>query len=52
MSRSFEGLIERLSEQSGYPYDYLVDRWEEMLNELGDIDWDEFTEITLTHDWE
>ena len=38
MSKAFEGFIERVSEKSGYQYDFLVDCYNEMNDELGDVD--------------
>lgn len=52
MSKVFEGFIEKLSEKSGYPYDFLVDYYNEMNDELGDVDMEEFYLITMNHDWE
>ena len=47
MSKVFEGFIEKLSEKSGYPYNYLVDRYNEMNDELGYVDMEEFCSITM-----
>lgn len=51
MSKVLEGFFEKLSEKSGYPYNYLVDRYNEMNDELGYVDMDEFYSITMDHDW-
>ena len=52
MSRTFEGWIERLSEKSGYTYNYLTDIYEELFNRFGDVDSDRFEFITLNRLWE
>lgn len=52
MSRTFEGWIERLSEKSGYTYNYLTDMYEELFNRFGDVDSDRFEIITLNRLWE
>lgn len=52
MSKVFEGFIERLSGKTGYQYDFLVDCYDEMNDELGDVDMEEFASITMNHDWE
>lgn len=49
MSRTFEGMIENLAEKNGYDYDFLMDRFMEVFNEDGDIDY--FVEVTNEHDW-
>ncbi len=51
MKRVFNAIIERLSDASGYDYDFLVDRYNEMVNETGDCDLDDFATITMEHDW-
>ena len=52
MSKVFEGWISKLSDESGYNYDFLVDRYNEMVD---DPDWDEdmdqFIGITMERDW-
>ena len=49
MSKIFEDFIEKLSEKSGYSYDFLVDRYNEMNDELGYVDMEEFYSITMDH---
>lgn len=49
MSRTFEGIISRLCENSGYDYDFLVDRYNEVMDEDGD--WDHFVAVTMERDW-
>ena len=52
MSRTFEGVMSILSEQSGYDYDFLVDRYNEMMDDPDcDDDWDYFVGVTLERDW-
>lgn len=52
MKRIFNAVINKLSEKSGYDYDFLVDRYNEMAD---DPDWDgdidQFIGITLERDW-
>lgn len=52
MSRYFEAFIDHLCEKSGYDYDFLVDRYNEMVNDPDwDGDMDQFIGITLERDW-
>lgn len=51
MSRLFEGFISYLSEQSGYSYDFLVDKYNEVVDDPDDGDIDQFIGITLEQDW-
>ena len=48
MSKVFEGFIEKLSEKSGYSYNFLIDRYNEM-NELGYVDMEEFYSMIMGH---
>lgn len=50
MSRTFSGLIDMLSHESGYGWDFLVDRYNEMWED-GEDDWDYFVGVTLERDW-
>lgn len=49
MSRTFEGIIDNLSRKSGYSYDYLVDRYNEIMDDDGDVE--HFIAVTMEHDW-
>lgn len=49
MSRTFEGVMSMLSEASGYDWDFLVDRYNEVMDEDGD--WEYFVGVTMEHDW-
>ena len=49
MSRTFEGNMTRLSEQTGYEYDLLVDRYNEVMEEDGAVEF--FFAVTLERDW-
>ncbi len=49
MSRTFEGIIDRLSNLSGYSYDFLVDKYNEVMEE--DDDFEYFVGVTLERDW-
>ena len=52
MSRYFEGFIGYLCDKSGYNYDFLVDRYNEMVDDSDwDGDMDQFIGITLERDW-
>lgn len=49
MSRTFEGIIDRLSKASGYDYDFLVDRYNEVMDDSGDVEY--FITVTMEKDW-
>ena len=49
MSKVFECFIEKLSEKSGYSHNFLIDRYNEMNDELGYVDMEEFCSITMDH---
>lgn len=49
MSKVFNAIIDRLSEASGYGYDFLVDRYNEVMDEDGDVDY--FIAVTMERDW-
>ena len=49
MSRTFEDIIDDLSKKTAYGYDFLVDRYNEVMNEDGDIE--HFMNVTLEIDW-
>lgn len=49
MSRMFDGWIDRLCEASGYDYDFLIDRYNEVADEDGDVEY--FVCVTLERDW-
>lgn len=51
MSRVFETFIDDLSEKSNYDYDFLIDTFNEIMDEDGDIDIDYFVGVTMEHDW-
>lgn len=52
MSRVFEYAIEDLSKKSGYPDIFLIDMFNEMMDDEGqDFDWDRFEGISMEHDW-
>lgn len=48
MKRVFNGIIDILCEETGYDYDFLVDRYMEAMD---DNDVESFIEITLEKDW-
>lgn len=50
MSRTFEGTMTKLSNDSGYDYDFLVDMYNIMIDD-GEDDWDYFVGVTMEHDW-
>ena len=49
MSKTFEGMIDHLSKTTGYCYDFLVDRYMEIVEEDGDVE--QFMNVTMEHDW-
>lgn len=49
MSRTFEGIIDDLSKETGYSYDFLVERYNETFEE--DDDWEYFVGVTRERDW-
>lgn len=49
MSRTFEGIIDDLSKKTGYSYDFLVDRYNEVMDEDGDAEY--FMNVTMERDW-
>lgn len=52
MSRYFEAFIDNLCKKSGYDYDFLADRYNEMVDDPDwDGDMDKFIGITLERDW-
>ena len=50
MSRVFECMMTKLSEESGYDYDFLTDVYSNMVDD-GIDDWDYFVGTTMNHDW-
>ena len=46
----FETIIELLCKETGYDFDYLVDRYNEVMEEDGDVDY--FIGVTLERDWD
>ena len=51
MSRQFGTMIEEVSEKSGYSWDFLVDRYNDILEAEGSVDWNYFVGVSLEHDW-
>ena len=49
MSRCFEAYMKDLCEKSGYSYDFLVDRYNEVMEEDGDVEY--FIGVTMERDW-
>ena len=50
MSKTFSATIDALSKMSGYSWDFLVDRYNEMVN-AGEYDWGYFVGVTSERDW-
>lgn len=50
MSRTFESSIDKLSEVSGYSWNFLVDRYNEMVED-GEYDWEYFVGVSMERDW-
>ena len=51
MSRVFERWIEDLSTRTGYDYDFLVERWEELFEKYGQVNTKAFEELTVRKMW-
>lgn len=51
MSRCFEAFIDDLSKKSGYSYDFIVDMYNEVMDDPDDGDIKSFVNITLEQDW-
>lgn len=51
MSKVFGHYFEKLSEDSGYDYDFLVDVYNECMNDNGVVDLGYFTGVSMEHDW-
>lgn len=49
MKKVFNAIINRLCEETGYDYDFLIDRYTEVMDEDGDAE--SFIAITLERDW-
>lgn len=49
MSRLFDGFISYLSKETGYGYDFLIDRYNEVVDEDGDVEY--FINVTIERDW-
>ena len=49
MSRTFEGIMNHLSKETGYKYDFLVDLYNETMEDDGDLEY--FIGVTLERDW-
>ena len=50
MCRVINTFLENLSDKSGYNYDFLCDRFAEMVND-GECDMAYFEGVTMEHDW-
>lgn len=51
MSRCFEAFIDDLCEKTGYDYDFLVDIYNDCVNDPDDGDVDSFVAVTMERDW-
>ena len=49
MSRTFDGIIDHLSKKTGYDYDFLVDRYNAVMDEDDDVEY--FMNVTMERDW-
>lgn len=49
MSKTFEGIMDRLSKDTGYSYNFLVDMYNEVVEEDGDLEY--FIGVTTERDW-
>lgn len=52
MSKTFEGMITKLSEESNYNYDFLVILYTDLADTGGNVDWYEFAEFIIDHKWD
>ena len=48
MKKVFNNIIENLCDETGYSYDFLVDRYNEVMDEDGDVGY--FVTVTLERD--
>lgn len=48
MKRVFNAIIDRLCEETGYDYDFLVEKF---MDAMDDNDIEQFIEITMERDW-
>lgn len=51
MKNVFNNIIERLCNETGYSYDFLVDIYNEIMETDGDVDTEYFIGVTLEKDW-
>ena len=52
MSRVFEESMTKLSKDSGYNYNFLVDMYNSIMDDPDDdSDWNYFVGVTMEHDW-
>lgn len=51
MDKLLNYAIRDLSRKSGYDYDFLVDVYNEILNDNGDVNWNYFAGVSMEHDW-
>ena len=49
IKRKIDDFISDLSKKSGYSWDFLMDRFNEVMEEDGDLDY--FVGVTMEHDW-
>ena len=49
MSRCFEAWIDHICEDTEYDYDFLVDRYNDVMEEDGDVAY--FLDVTYERDW-
>lgn len=51
MNKVLKRAIKNLSRKSGYEYNFLVDVYNEILEDNGDVNWNYFADVTMEHDW-
>lgn len=51
MSKVFNHAIEKLSRESSYDYDFLVDIYAKCMSDDGDVDWKYFSRVSMERDW-
>ena len=49
MTRAWEEWIDNLAKKNNYQYDFLLDRFNEVMEEDGDLEY--FIGVTEEHDW-
>lgn len=51
MSKALSNAIEDLSRKSGYEYEFLVNVYNEIMEDSGEVNWAYFAGVSMEHDW-